>query len=402
MQIPIIVQKFGGSSVADVQRLQRVADHVVATARAGKRVVVVVSAMGKTTDGLVKLAHELTEDPDRREMDMLLTAGERISMSLLAIAIRARGLPATSLTGSQCGILTNDAPGGARIVEVRPYRVQDALHQGHIVIVAGFQGVSYRREVTTLGRGGSDTTAVALAAALGAEACEIYSDVDGIYSADPHIVVAAKRLDTLDQDEMLALARAGAKVLGSDAVAYARMHGIALYARASDDRGGETIVRRNPPPDAPWLTGVAARSDCALLQFANAQQHWPVIDALLQDQQISPIALIMLENSATLLLGRDVADAVDPAFAQMLLRIEAQLANDLKVLIRGSLVSLVGPAVGRDPQLLQQFTDIVRQITFDDPRGLVAHGLTLSCFADADCVHALLVALHRRFIEAPG
>ncbi len=402
MQIPIIVQKFGGSSVADVQRLQRVADHVVATARAGKRVVVVVSAMGKTTDQLVKLAHELTEDPDRREMDMLLTAGERISMSLLAIAIRARGLPATSLTGSQCGILTNDAPGGARIVEVRPYRVQDALHQGHIVIVAGFQGVSYRREVTTLGRGGSDTTAVALAAALGAEACEIYSDVDGIYSADPHIVVAANRLDALDQEEMLALARAGAKVLGSDAVAYARMHGIALYARASDDRGGETIVRRNPPADAPWLTGVAARSDCALLQFCNPQQHLPTLDALLQEQQLSPIAMIMLGNSATVLLGRDVADAVDPAFAHLLTRFEQQLAHDLTMAIRGSLVSIVGPAVGRDPQLLQQFSDIVRQITFDEPQGLVAHGLTLSCFVAADCVHPLLVALHRRFIEAQG
>ncbi len=178
--MPIVVQKYGGSSVADVRRIRKVADRVVAaTKAAGHEVVVVVSAMGNTTDELLALAHRVTDQPARRELDMLLSAGERISMALLSMALNARGVPAISFTGSQSGIITNDAHANARIVEVRPFRVEDELSRGRVVIVAGYQGVSYRKEITTLGRGGSDTTAVALAAALGAEACEIYSDVDG-------------------------------------------------------------------------------------------------------------------------------------------------------------------------------------------------------------------------------
>src|SRR6185436_19431311 len=177
-------QKFGGSSVADVERIGRVADRVAATRASGKDVVVVVSAMGDTTDELLALAKQVTENPARRELDMLLSAGERISMTLLSMALNARGVPAVSFTGSQSGIVTNDSHTNARIVEVRPFRVQDEIARGKVVIVAGYQGVSYSREVTTLGRGGSDTTAVALAAALEAT-CEIYSDVDGVYTADP-------------------------------------------------------------------------------------------------------------------------------------------------------------------------------------------------------------------------
>jgi aspartate kinase len=190
--VAIIVQKYGGSSVADLTKLSRVADWVVATKRAGHSVVVVVSAMGKTTDELLALAERAArsagEDkpPPRRELDMLLSVGERTSMALLSIAVQARGEAAVSLTGSQSGIITNDRHFDARIIEVRPHRIEDELYHGKIVIVAGYQGMSYRREITTLGRGGSDTTAVALAAALSAERCEIYSDVDGVYSADPN------------------------------------------------------------------------------------------------------------------------------------------------------------------------------------------------------------------------
>ena len=181
----VVVQKYGGSSVADVTKLRRVADRVIRTKQAGHDVVVVVSAMGDTTDELLGLAKQVSTSPDRRELDMLLSAGERISMALLSMALRELGGDAISFTGSQSGIITNDRHVDARIVEVRPFRVQDELARGRIVVVAGYQGVSYRREVTTLGRGGSDTTAVALAAALGAEWCEICSDVDGVYSADP-------------------------------------------------------------------------------------------------------------------------------------------------------------------------------------------------------------------------
>lgn len=336
---PIEVMKFGGSSVADTSRLQRVADLVVARHREGVAVVVVVSAMGGTTDQLVGLAHEVSEAPDKRELDMLLTAGERISMSLLAIAICDRGVQATSLTGSQAGILTNDQPGGARVVEVRPYRVEDALARGHVVIVAGYQGVSYRREVTTLGRGGSDTTAVALAASLGARSAAIYSDVDGVYTADPRVVVDARRLAALSYDEMLALARAGAKVLAEDAVAYARAHGVRLYARATDGRPGETMVRVDGPSATPQLVGVGARAGAVLLQRRDVQASALPADGVLVAQH-QPGA------GALVLLARPVADSVDPAFER---RVAGLVTDGWQRVAAGSFVQLVGADVGRDP-----------------------------------------------------
>ncbi|HEX8951365.1 MAG TPA: aspartate kinase, partial [Polyangia bacterium] len=235
---PIVVQKYGGSSVADPARLGRVADRVAATVALGKRVVVVVSAMGKTTDELLALARTVTPAPPRRELDMLLSCGERISMALLAMALEQRGLSAISFTGSQSGILTNDRHSGARIIEVRPVRLEDELARDKVVIVAGFQGMSYKREITTLGRGGSDTTAVALAAALSAEYCEICSDVDGVYSADPRVVPEARRLDELAYDEMQELAEHGAKVLNAQAVEWAKKEKITIYARATASPAG--------------------------------------------------------------------------------------------------------------------------------------------------------------------
>ncbi len=233
-KMPIIVQKYGGSSVADVARLKQVAARVMRTREAGHDVVVVVSAMGDTTDDLLALAKQVSANPDRRELDMLLTAGERISMALLSMAIRELGGDAISFTGSQSGIITNDRHVDARIIEVRPFRIQDELARGKIVVIAGYQGVSYRREVTTLGRGGSDTTAVAMAAALGAEYCEICSDVDGVYTADPRVVPAARRIGTLSYEETQELAESGAKVLNAEAVAFAKDKGIAIYARGDE------------------------------------------------------------------------------------------------------------------------------------------------------------------------
>ncbi|MCK5120120.1 MAG: aspartate kinase, partial [Candidatus Latescibacteria bacterium] len=208
----LIVQKYGGSSVATPALIQRVAKRVVTARRAGNDLVVVVSAMGKTTDGLVALAEEITDRPSNREMDMLLSSGERISMTLLSMAIGAMGCEAISLTGSQCGIITDTAHRRARIMEIKGDRIVSALSEGKVVIVAGFQGVSLDREVTTLGRGGSDRTAVALAYRLKAELCEIYTDVDGVFTADPRLVPNARKLDTISSDEMLELASSGAKV----------------------------------------------------------------------------------------------------------------------------------------------------------------------------------------------
>jgi len=242
----IIVQKYGGSSVADPQKIKWVAKQVKATVDKGHSVVVVVSAMGKTTDQLLELAQSISQSPPRRELDMLLSAGERISMALLAMALDDLGLQAISFTGSQSGIITNDRHSGARIIEVRPIRVEDELAKGKVVIVAGFQGMSYKKEITTLGRGGSDTTAVAMAAALDAEACEIYSDVDGVYSADPRYIPNATHLPQVPYDAMQELAEHGAKVLNAQAVKWAKEAGIIIHARKTGAVDRETIISSQP------------------------------------------------------------------------------------------------------------------------------------------------------------
>ncbi len=238
-----VVMKFGGSSLADTDKIRKVARLVADRHVGGENIVVVVSAQGKTTDQLMRMAHDITANPSKRELDMLLTVGERSSMALLSMAIADLGHQAISLTGSQCGIITNDNHFNARIIDVRPFRVMDELDKGHIVIVAGFQGMSYKKEITTLGRGGSDTTAVALAAALDARWCEIYSDVDGVYTADPR-VVDPFHLVELSHEEMMELAYRGAKVLNFHAVEFARRKQIAIYARATDGGGRQTVVRR--------------------------------------------------------------------------------------------------------------------------------------------------------------
>lgn len=243
----IVVQKYGGSSVADLDKIQGVARRVSAST-AQHQVVVVVSAMGNTTNELLSRAHQVSENPDRRELDMLLSVGERITMALLAIALKELGVNAVSLTGSQSGIITDTSHADARVLEVRPSRVRKHLDMGQVVIVAGFQGVSLEREVTTLGRGGSDATAVVLAAALGAEHCEICSDVDGVYSADPRIVPDAHQLPTVGIDEALTLARSGAKVLYEDAVQYARDHGVVIQASSTFGPGAGTRIQTDAPP----------------------------------------------------------------------------------------------------------------------------------------------------------
>ena len=244
----LIVQKYGGSSVADAEGLKRVANRIVATKRAGHQVVVVVSAMGDTTDELIDLANQVSPLPNGRELDMLLTAGERISMALLAMAIGNLGNEARSFTGSQAGVITTSAHGRARIIDVTPSRITEALNEGAIAIVAGFQGISQdTKDVTTLCRGGSDTTAVALAAALDADVCEIYTDVDGIFSADPRVVPAAKKLKTVTYEEMLELAASGAKVLHLRCVEYARRYDMPIHVRSSfSNNEGTWVVKDHP------------------------------------------------------------------------------------------------------------------------------------------------------------
>ena len=243
-----VVQKYGGSSVADLAGLQRVSERIVATRNEGLDVVVVVSAMGNTTNELLNLARAVSKAPGRRELDMLVSVGERISMTLLSMSIHNLGVPARSFTGSQSGIITDEAHNQARVVAVKPGRIEQALAEGCVAIVAGFQGVSRDREVTTLGRGGSDTTAVALAAALGAQWCEICSDVPGVFTADPRVVPEAICLENMSLEEALALSRNGARVLHDEAIAYAMREGIELLASATQSPGPGTRIQVGPLP----------------------------------------------------------------------------------------------------------------------------------------------------------
>ena len=264
-----VVQKYGGSSVADADKLRQIAARIAGVHRQGTDVAVVVSAMGKTTDRLVNLARELCPDPPRREMDMLLSTGERITMALLSMALNETGIDAVSLTGSQAGIITNDRHNDAQVIEVRPFRVQDEMARGKVVIVGGFQGVSYKRDITTLGRGGSDTTAVALAAALDAERCEIYSDVDGVYSADPSTVPDARHLPEITYPVMQEMSTAGAKVLNAHAVQFAKEKGIAIYARSTFSPGRETVVRMMPPEALTGVRAVVSEDRVTRIRFAG-------------------------------------------------------------------------------------------------------------------------------------
>ncbi|WP_432523572.1 aspartate kinase [Kineococcus sp. SYSU DK006] len=245
----LVVQKYGGSSVADADGIKRVAQRIAATKRAGHEVVVVVSAMGDTTDELIDLAEQVSPMPPARELDMLLTSGERISMAVLAMAISNLGLEARSFTGSQAGVITDSAHGKARIIDVTPGRIRSALDEGAIAIVAGFQGVSQdTKDITTLGRGGSDTTAVALAAALKADVCEIYTDVDGVFTADPRIVPTARKINRIASEEMLEMAASGAKILMLRCVEYARNYDLPVHVRSSFSPHEGTWVTDSPVP----------------------------------------------------------------------------------------------------------------------------------------------------------
>lgn len=259
--VSLIVQKYGGSSVADAESVKRVARRIVDSRKAGHEVCVVVSAMGDTTDDLIALAEQVSPLPPARELDMLLTAGERISMAVLAMAIAALGQEARSFTGSQAGVITDSAHGRARIIDVTPSRIRAALDEGHIAIVAGFQGVSQdTKDITTLGRGGSDTTAVALAAALGADVCEIYTDVDGIFTADPRIVRTAQQIHRITSEEMLEMAASGAKVLHLRCVEYARRFNVPVHVRSSFSHREGTWVTDVPFVDTQSAEGVTVEN----------------------------------------------------------------------------------------------------------------------------------------------
>ena len=380
----VIVQKFGGSSVADVERIRKVAARVAARRGEGHQMVVVVSAMGDTTDELLTLAKRMSANPPRRELDMLLTCGERISMALLSMALHEQGVPAISFTGSQSGIITDDAHSQARIVEVRPVRIREELGKGKVVIVAGYQGVSRNREVTTLGRGGSDTTAVALAAALGAEACEIYSDVDGVFSADPRVVPGAGKLEVLDYATMQELAAAGARVLNAQAVEFARNAGIVIEARSA--HGGGTGSRIGPEP-AP-VRAVASDTEIRVLEVA--------------DGQLEPVLRQLAEGAVRLRLVAGTRGAAGRMLVVVPLQdVHGVEAFDAAVRSLGAeprpglgTVTLAGPGVGTDSGLLARCLGAAAGLGVE-VRAVHGSPLQLTFVVDGARVGELARELHR-------
>jgi aspartate kinase len=390
--LPVIVQKYGGSSVADVTKIKRVAQRIAETRDSGKRVVVVVSAMGDTTDDLLSLARRVSDDPDRRELDMLLTAGERISMSLLGMALKALGVEAVSFTGSQSGIITDGAHNNARILEVRPVRILEELQRGKVVIVAGYQGVSRSREVTTLGRGGSDTTAVALAAALGAEVCEICSDVDGVFTADPRLVPAARRLAELSHAEMQELAQTGAKVLNAQAVEFARDRGIAIHARSTFEKGPGTRITAAGAREL-RISGVSLESE--LLLVRRPRQAGPLAELT---------ALLALHGSWPRELratGAEIEALVSLENVHGLPRLLSSLRamKDAEAVPGLSLVSVVGTGVGAAEEPLRRALAALGERTL----GLYLAPLRLSFLLPRDQGPEGVRLLHQTFLEQqPG
>jgi aspartate kinase len=389
----IVVQKYGGSSVADAEKLKLVAKRIARTRASGKKVVVVVSAMGKTTNQLIEKAKSISDSPSRRELDMLLTCGEREAMALLSMACSEEGIEAISFTGSQAGILTNDRHSGARIVEVRPFRIEDELARGKVVIVAGFQGVSYKREITTLGRGGSDTTAVALAGALRADYCEICSDVDGVYTADPRVVDAATLLTSISHDEMLELAAQGAKVLHDASVEFARKSGIALYARATGKDGGGTRIDFAPDRER-QVAAVTGQSQLIRIRIAGAGGS--VVEHCLQILETASIPLTHLDlEGQELRAWFTIADV--PDWGEVRKRLDNVLGDALELGEEGA-VTMVGHGIGGNPSIINKAR--ASAVGAGVPLNAVSVSpLRVTLWCDRPHVDNLVRALHRTFIE---
>jgi len=328
--VALIVQKYGGTSVADPDRMRAVADHVAFTKRHGNDVVVVVSAMGKSTDNLIKLANEVSSTQPGRELDMLLTTGERVSMALVCMALIDRGIDAVSFTGSQVGIITDTAHGKAKILEVRGDRVRAALADGKVCVVAGFQGVSTDKEITTLGRGGSDTTAVALAAALGADSCEIYTDVTGVFSADPRIVPQARKLTKINSDEMLEMAGAGSKVLALRSVEFARNHNVPLHVRSSFTwEPGTWVTSEEPSMEDPIISGVVTDVSEAKVTVLGVPDQPGISAALFEPLAAANVNVDMIVQNTSTDGLTDISFTVPMADTRVSQEIVGQVAAEI-------------------------------------------------------------------------
>jgi aspartate kinase len=399
-----VVMKFGGTSVADAERIKRAARRMVAAAEAGKRVVGVLSARGKTTDELISMAEEVSATPDPREMDMLLSTGERISCALCAMALNDFGHKAISLTGSQAGIVTDTSHTKARILDVRADRIRDALEQDLIVLVAGFQGVSTAKDVTTLGRGGSDTTAVALAAAVGAEVCEIYTDVSGVYSADPRVVPDARKLPVVSFEEMLEMAASGAGVLQLRSVEYARNHGVRIHCRSSfSDETGTFVVGEEETMERPLITAVTHSTDEARVTllgvpdnpgvagriFTALAEHNVNVDMIIQNEPVSEGAEADMSFTVPRTDLRAAHAALDPIIADVGIK---SFSEDPEM----GKVSVVGAGMRSHPGVAAKVFSTLgdRGINIEM---ISTSPIKISCVVRADQLDEAVRSLHQAF-----
>ncbi|MBA3728310.1 MAG: aspartate kinase [Actinobacteria bacterium] len=398
----VIVQKYGGTSVADANRIRIVAERVAAARRDGHDVVVVVSAMGDTTDELMAMAHELTPMPNPRELDLLLTAGERIAMSLLAVAINAAGFPAASYTGSQAGIITDTAHGQAKIIDIRPGRILEAISKGSIVIVAGFQGVSTAYDVTTLGRGGSDTTAVALAAALSADFCEIYTDVPGVFTADPRVVPEASKLHAVSYEEMLELASSGARVLQLRAVEYARTHGVRVHVRSSfTDEPGTWVTEEDVRMEQAMISGVASDDSEAKVTLEGVPDRPGVAAAVFAAMARDGVPVDMIVQNVARDGRTDISFLVPEPDLSRLTSSMDRLVREVGALGFGAdrdvaKISLVGAGIRSHPEVLAGMFEALAAEDIN-LQMISTSSIRISCVIQAADADRAVRAVHRRF-----
>ena len=383
-----LVMKFGGTSVADPEKIRRVASRLVEAKRAGNRVVAVVSAMGQHTDELVSLAHDVSPHPKPREMDMLISVGERISCALVAMAIADLGLDAISLTGSQAGIVTDTVHGKAKIVEVRAHRIHEALDSDRIVLVAGFQGVSTDFDITTLGRGGSDTTAVALAAALGADACEIYTDVDGVFTADPRLVPGARKLHAVSYEEMLEMAASGAKVLALRSVEFARNHGVKLHVRSTftGDEGTWITEEDERMLEKAMISGVTHTLEEAVYRVSGTDRA-DLFDAL-ADASVSVDTIIQTGDDIVFSAPTEDRAATEAALG----RLDANWEERADL----GKVSVIGAGMKSHPGIAARTFQTLRDLGVE-PDLVATSPIKIAFYVPQGDVERTVVALHEAF-----
>jgi len=402
--LKLIVQKYGGSSVGAIEKLKAVARKVVETRKNGNNVLVVVSAMGDSTDDLVALARQLSANPSRREFDVLLSTGENTSMALLSIAIQELGEDAISLTGAQCGIMTNDVYSNARILEIRPDRVREELARGAIVVVAGFQGVTGKGEVTTLGRGGSDTTAVALAAALNADACEIYTDVAGVFTADPRVVPQARYLEELGAREMQELAWTGAKVLKAEAVEFASSNNVPVVVRSTFEDGHNTWIHPHSAeetvftPHRPDVAGVSGRTDVLRITFVQApfrsNGYERIFDLIAKYDLIFGTTGTSDEAADIFISNLEIPDP-----AVFVREFQMQFGTQAKIMDELGAVSLVGFGLGSRPASLLEACTLLHHAEIPVLKSFSSRE-SFSFVMAGRFVNEAVRLMHRAFIES--